>query len=46
MNEVNNVNVNNVNDVDVTNDVDMTKLINYKTDLLTLLSLQNWSQTS
>ena len=46
MNEVNNVNVNNVNDVNVTNDVDMTKLINYKTDLLTLLSLQNWSQTS
>ena len=46
MNEVNNVNVNNVNDVDVTNDIDMTKLINYKTDLLTLLSLQNWSQTS
>ena len=33
----------NVNDV---NDADMTKLINDKTDLVTLLSLQNWPQTS
>ena len=36
------VNVNNANDVNVANDVDMTKLINDKTDLVTLLSLQNW----
>ena len=39
------VNVNNANDVNVANDVDMTKLINDKTDLVTLLSLQNWPQT-
>ena len=30
-----------VNDVNVANDIDMTKLINDKTDLVTLLSLQN-----
>ena len=35
------VNVNNANDVNVANDVNMTKLINDKTDLVTLLSLQN-----
>ena len=34
------VNVNNVNDVNVANDFDMTKLINDKDDLVTLLSLQ------
>ena len=30
-----------VNDVNVANDIDMTKLINDKTDLVTFLSLQN-----
>ena len=38
---MNDVNVNNVNDVNAANDVEMTKLINDKTGLLTLLSLQN-----
>ena len=35
-----------VNDVNVANDIDMTKLINDKTDLVTFLSLQNLPQTS
>ena len=35
------VNVNDVNDANVVNDADMTKLINDKTDLVTFLSLQN-----
>ena len=30
-----------VNDVNGANDIDMTKLINDKTDLVTLLSFQN-----
>ena len=36
----------NVNYINVTNDVDMTKLRMIKTYLLTLLSLRNWPQTS
>ena len=42
VNDINDVNINNVNDVNVANNVDITKLVNDKTDLLTLLSLQNW----
>ena len=36
----------NVNNVNVVNDVDMIKLVNHKTDFLTLLSLQKWPLTS
>ena len=36
----------NVNYINVTNDVDMTKLRMIKTYLLTLWSLRNWPQTS
>ena len=43
---INDVNVNNVNDVNIVDDADMTKLVNDKTDLLTLWSLQNWPELS
>ena len=43
---INDVNINNVNDVNIVDDADMTKLVNDKTDLLTLWSLQNWPELS
>ena len=46
VNDVNDVNANNVNDVKCCKWCWHDKLRNDKTDLQTLLSLQNWPQTS